>query len=119
LALDAKKAKIRFRPLSLALDGAKESREAYLLSNDESCSISGDCDSLLYLRDTNGCYRPLLVFNGKFMQLDRSRGRTLASVEIESRFEADTVNVGGSLRVERRIRRFEFAAKADQYEESK
>jgi hypothetical protein len=118
-ALEVKKATIQLTPLDLTLLSENTKREAVLLSDEKSCSISGDCDSLLYLRDSEGCYSPALTFRGKWKKADRTKGREIASVVIESRFEGETVKGAGDFRIERRARRFEYNPSRRIFEEAK
>jgi hypothetical protein len=117
LSLDVKKAKIAFTPLDLALDPKAGERPGYVLADLEGCSVKGDCDSLVYVGDAKGCYRSVLSFRGKWKGIDRKRGRELASLEVESRFES--LKGRGPLGIERRRRHFEYSPKTSRYEETK
>ncbi len=119
LAIDVKTAKINFIPVNLAMDAKGAERPGYVVSDESSCSIRGDCDSLVYLGDAKGCYRAVLGFRGKWKGLTRKQGRELASIKVESRFEGDAVKNKAILRIERRERRFEFMPAKNVYEERK
>jgi hypothetical protein len=119
LAIDVKTAKINFIPINLAWNLKGAERPGYVVSDESSCSIRGDCDSLVYLGDARGCYRAVLGFRGKWKGLTRKQGRELASIKIESRFEGDAVKNKAILRIERRERWFEFDPTKDVYEERK
>lgn len=116
-SLDVKKAKIAFLPLEFALDAKGGERPGYLLSDLQSCSVKGDCDSLVYVGDAKGCYRSVLSFRGKWKGLDRKHGRELASLQVESRFEG--VKGAGPTGIVRRIRRFEYSPATSRYVETK
>lgn len=119
LGLEAERAKVRFASIDLALASAAGERAAYVLADESSCGASGDCDSMVYLREGKGCYRAVLAFRGKWKGIDRKRGRELASVEIDSRMEGDSAAAGSAIRVERRRRRFEYAPASERYAEAK
>jgi hypothetical protein len=119
LSLDLKKARIEFVPLNLALDPKTSDRAGYVLIDQKNCSISGDCDSEVYLGDPKGCFHSVLAYRGKWKGLDRKPGRSLASLTVESRFEGDAVKGNSILRIERRLRHFRYDPKADRYEEVK
>ena len=118
LSLPVKKAKIYFRPLNLAAGAGAAEGAAYLLQDLDSCGMRGDCDSTLYLRTDAKCYRPVLSFRGKWKGLERKAGREFASLRIESRFEGDTARGTGPLRIERRLRSFDYVSSAKRYEET-
>lgn len=113
--LDPRKMKIRFTPIDLAREGAE--RRAYLLSELDDCSGRGDCDSALYLRDEKNCYRPVLEFRGKWKGAHAGAGRDLANVAVESRFEGDAAAPNSGIRIERKLRTFEFDRKSGRYRE--
>lgn len=119
LSLDVKRANIRFVPVNLALESAKKESPAYVLADQESCSVRGDCDSVVYLGDEKGCYRSVLSFRGKWKGVDPKKGRELASLVIESRFEGDGVMGEAPIRIERRSRRFEYDPSTTRYGEAK
>ncbi len=119
-SLDPKKVEIKFTPLNLALRPEKDpERRAYLLSHTESCSLTGECDSLLFLRDEKECYRSVLSFRGKWKGLDRKKAIDLASVEIISQVVGDEPEKGSALRIKKVTRHFTFQSAAARYEESK
>jgi hypothetical protein len=117
LSIDVKKAKIALTPISLETEKEPDHYRAYLLADQESCSVRGDCDSVVYLEETGGCYRAILSFRGKWAGIERKTGRELASIDIDSRFEGESVREGSPLRIERRRRRFEYDSKAKIYVE--
>lgn len=119
LSLDLKRAKIQFTPVNLSLESVKSETPAYVLADQESCSVRGDCDSVVYLGDGQGCYRPVLTFRGKWKGVDPKKGRELASLEIESRVEGDEVKGASPVRIERRRRRFDYDPSAKLYGEAK
>lgn len=120
LSLDPKKVEIRFTPLNLALNPDKDSeRRAYLLSHQESCSLTGECDSLLFLRDEKECYHVVLSFRGKWKSLDRKKARDLASVEVISQVIGEEPEKDSALRLRKAPRHFIYSGTAGRYEESK
>lgn len=118
LSLVPKTARVQMTPLELGPDTSSE-RRGYLLADLGSCGMSGDCDSMIYVLEDGKCYRPVLAFRGKWKRVIRRPGRALGSLEIESRFEGESVRRVIGPRIERRVREFAYEAASARFEEVK
>lgn len=80
LGLDAKKAKLRFRPLKFPKGLA-----GYLVQDDTSCSLRGSCDSVVFLLSPeSGCYRQAVTFRGRWLGVESANSFRVQTDDITS-----------------------------------
>lgn len=90
------KARVRFVPFDFPVGSSAVSTKGFVLQDEESCGIWGNCDSIVFLsadQDGKRCYRRVLSFKGNWGGVAKAEKRSPASIRVGfRRFEFDERN---------------------------